>query len=60
MVLQVKRWLPDKDIIVVGDNSYASIEFLDKARKLATIIATMRMDTALYDFVLRGREGVVG
>ena len=66
MILQIKRWLSDQHLIVVGDNSYASIDFLDKAGKLATIIATMRMDSALYDFVpprisgQRGRSRVKG
>lgn len=48
MLLQVKRWLPDRQIVVVGDSSYSVIELLDAVRKQVTMITRLRMDAALY------------
>lgn len=38
MLLQVKRWLPDRQIIAVGDSSYAVIDLLDAVRQQLTVI----------------------
>jgi hypothetical protein len=48
MVLQLRRWLPEREIIVVGDNTYAAIEWLDSVRRSATAITRLRLDAALY------------
>jgi hypothetical protein len=48
MLFQVKRWLPDRELIVVGDGSYAVMEFLDSVRKELTFITRLRLDAALY------------
>lgn len=60
LISLIKHWLSDREIIVVGDNSYACMELLNRVCELATVIATMRMDAALYDFVsprLPGQRG---
>jgi hypothetical protein len=49
MLLQLKRWLPDRKIIAVGDNSYAVMDFLDSVRKELTFITRLRLDAALYE-----------
>jgi hypothetical protein len=48
MLFQVKRWLPDRELIVVGDSSYAVMEFLDSVGKELTSITRLRLDAALY------------
>lgn len=49
MLLQLKRWLPDREVIVVGDSSYAVIELLAAVREQLTVITRLRLDAALYE-----------
>ncbi len=52
MVLQLRRWLPDRTIVVVADSTYAVLELLNRCAKLAkpvTMITRLRLDAALYD-----------
>jgi hypothetical protein len=51
LVGQVRRWLPDRALIVVADTSYAALDFLawcaHQARPL-TVISRLRLEAALY------------
>lgn len=50
-LLQVRRWLPDRPIVFIADNSYAVIEFLWQMTQLPnpiTMVVRFRMDAALY------------
>jgi hypothetical protein len=49
MVLQLRRWLPERAIILVGDNTYAALEWLDSVRRSAMLITRLRLDAALYE-----------
>jgi hypothetical protein len=49
MLLQVARWLPDRQIIVVADMSYAAIELLAAVRWHLTVITRLRLDARLFD-----------
>ena len=49
MLLQLKRWVPEREIIAVGDSSYAVMDFLDSVRKKLTFITRLRLDAALYE-----------
>jgi hypothetical protein len=49
MVRQLRRWLPERELIVVGDNAYAALEWLDAVRGDATLITRLRLDAALYE-----------
>jgi hypothetical protein len=49
MVLQLARWLPGRELIVVGDNAYAALEWLDAVRRHVTAITRLRLDAALYE-----------
>ena len=51
VILQARRWLPGRKLVVVMDGGYAAIDFLDQVAKLAnpiTLIARFRLDAALY------------
>jgi hypothetical protein len=51
-LLQVRRWLPDRRIVFIADNSYAVIEFLWQITQLPnpiTMVVRFRMDAALYE-----------
>jgi hypothetical protein len=50
-ILQVRRWLPGRKLVVVMDAGYAAIDFLWQVAKLAnpiTLITRFRLDAALY------------
>ncbi len=50
-LLQARRWLPGRKLVVVMDGGYAAIDFLWKVAKLAhpiTLITRFRLDAALY------------
>jgi hypothetical protein len=49
MLLEVARWLPERQIIVVADMSYAAIELLEAVRRHLTVITRLRLDARLFD-----------
>jgi hypothetical protein len=52
MIRQVRRWLPEWDMVVVGDSSYAVLRRLSCATQLlrpVTVVTRLRLDAALYD-----------
>ena len=51
MVMQLRRWLPRRTLVLVGDNSYAVLDLLhccQSLREPVTLIARLRLDAALY------------
>ena len=63
VLLQVRRWLPGRKLIVVMDAGYAAIDFLWRVAKLAnpiTLIARFRLDAALYQPAAERQPGQVG
>jgi hypothetical protein len=48
MVRLVRRWLPTRELVVVGDSTYAALEWLDAVRESAGVITRLRLDAALY------------
>lgn len=60
MLLQVKRWLPDREVIAVGDSSYAVIEFLAALSGQVTFITRLRLDAALYEAAPARKPGKMG
>ena len=51
MIWQLHRWLPERQLVIVADGSYAVVEFLANVVRLplVTIVTRMRLDAALYD-----------
>jgi len=50
MVLQVRRWLPDRELILVVDGGFAAVELAQACqRQRVTLICRLRLDAALYD-----------
>jgi hypothetical protein len=44
----VRRWLPARELVVVGDHTYAALEWLDAVRETVCVITRLRLDAALY------------
>ena len=52
MVKQVRRWVPERQLVVTADSSYAALDFLAMCQRLVrpvTIVTRLRLDAALYD-----------
>ncbi len=52
MIVQLRRWLPYRELVVVADGTYAVLELLDAGRRLpnpVTIVTRLRLDAALYE-----------
>ncbi|HEY0319357.1 MAG TPA: transposase [Pyrinomonadaceae bacterium] len=49
MLLLVKRWLPNREIVVVADSSFAALELLEAVRQEVCLITRLRQDAALYE-----------
>ena len=52
MILQLRRWLPQRPLVLVGDSGYAVLDLLHCCQSLAqpvTLIARLRLDAALYE-----------
>src|SRR4051794_15755733 len=52
MIRQLRRWLPERDLVVVADSTYAVLELLADAAGLlhpVTVVTRLRLDAALYD-----------
>ena len=50
MILQVKRWLPNRQVIIVADSSYACYTLLDAVRTHVSMITPLRLDARLFDW----------
>jgi DDE superfamily endonuclease len=48
MIRQVHRWQPDRELVVVGDRTYAALELLDAVRSVATVVTRLRLDARLF------------
>ena len=51
MVMLLRRWLPQRPLVLAGDNGYAVLDLLhccQSLRQPVTLIARLRLDAALY------------
>lgn len=53
MIDKVRRWQPDREIVLVGDGSYAAVALGHRCRRLkkpVKLVSRLRLDARLYDF----------
>jgi len=63
MVYQLRRWLPDRQLVLVADSSYAALDFLHACQSMANpvaVITRLRLDAALYTPKPREKKGQMG
>jgi DDE superfamily endonuclease len=63
LLLVLRRWHPQRQIVAVADRAYASPKLLDQCRKLSdpiTFIRRLRLDAALYEPAPPRRPGQIG
>src|SRR6202008_2479085 len=55
--LQIRRWLPDRYIVLVADSAFAAIEFLAAVRSHLCVVTRLRLDANLFEFPRPKRKG---
>jgi hypothetical protein len=63
LLLLVRRWYPEREIIAVADSTYASLKLLFRCQSLSrpvTFITRLRLDAALYEPAPPRRPGQIG
>lgn len=48
MIRLLHRWLPQRQVVIVGDGTYACMELLLAVSPIATIVTRLRLDAQLY------------
>jgi len=59
MIRQLRRWLPDRVLVIVADSSCAVLELLAACRPV-TMITRLRLDAALYEPATPRSAGTMG
>ena len=61
MIGQAQRWLPDRELVVVGDSAFSALEWLSAlVQRNITVVTRLRLDAALYDPAPVRRPGTNG
>jgi hypothetical protein len=63
LLLVVRRWHPQREIVAIADRAYASLKLLESCRKLSdpiTFVSRLRLDAALYEPAPPRRPGQIG
>lgn len=62
MIKQLRRWLPQRTLVIVADGTYAVLEFLSQVSRLAhvTVVTRLRLDACLYDPAPQREAGTKG
>ena len=63
LLLLVRRWYPEREIVAVADGGYASLKLLDRCRRLTepiTFITRLRLEAALYEPAQPRYPGQIG
>jgi hypothetical protein len=52
MVDKVRRWQPDREIVLVGDGAYAAVPLIQRCQRLKRVklVSRLRLDARLHDF----------
>src|SRR6478672_10680200 len=61
LVLQARRWMPGRRLVVVTDSGFSALEFLAALlRQEVTCVTRLRLDAALYRPASPRRPGTIG
>jgi hypothetical protein len=61
MALQARRWLPGREVVLLGDSSFAALDLLVTLARHSLIgITRLRLDAALYEPAPPRRPGMAG
>ena len=63
MLCRLRRWLPDRDLVVVGDSTYATLKLLAACQQMTppvTFLTRLRLDAVLHEPPPPRRPGQIG
>jgi hypothetical protein len=61
MALQARRWLPGREVVLLGDSSFAALDLLAALTRHGLVCVTrLRLDAALYEPAPPRKPGTVG
>jgi hypothetical protein len=61
LVLQARRWMPGRQLVLVADSGFAALELLAAlVRRGMTCVTRLRLDAALYEPAPPRRPGAIG
>jgi len=59
-ILQTKRWLGDRRVVIVADSSFAALELIAAVRRHVCLITRLRLDASLFEPAPERRPGQRG
>jgi len=59
-ILQTKRWLPQRRIVVVADSGFASLDLIAAVHRHVCLITRLRLDASLFEPAPPPRPGRLG
>jgi DDE superfamily endonuclease len=59
-ILQTKRWLGDRRMVIVADSSFAALELIASVRRHVCLITRLRLDASLFEPAPERRPGQRG
>jgi len=59
-ILLIKRWMPNFNLIFVGDSSYAALDLLAAVSAKVTVVSRLRLDAAIYKRAAAKKPGQMG
>jgi hypothetical protein len=59
-ILQVRRWLPKRKIVVVADSSFAALDLIAMVRRHVCLVTRLRLDASLFEPAPERRPGQNG
>jgi hypothetical protein len=59
-ILQTKRCLPDRRVVVVADSGFSALELIATVHRHVCLITRLRLDASLFEPVPKRRKGQIG
>ena len=59
-ILQMRRWLPKRKIVVVADSSFAALDLIAAVRRHVCFVTRLRLDASLFEPAPKRRAGQNG
>ena len=60
MLRLLARWVPTRSVVVVADQAFSALAFLDAVRHQVAVLTRLRLDAALFEPAPPRRPGTVG
>ena len=59
-ILQVRRWLPKRKIVIVADSSFAALDLIAMVRRHVCLVTRLQLDASLFEPAPKRRAGQNG